>query len=197
MALAALAVILRFACKIHAGLDLGADDWLILATLITLIPAAVINIHGLVDHGLGRDIWTLPPDDITHVLRYFFIMSCLYFVITSFSKLAIICFYLRIFIQPSVQRMLWCSLAFTSLWGFSYLVAAIFQCRPISHFWNQWDGLHEGHCVSAHGIVWSHAAINIAVDVWILMIPMWGLRSLQLHWKKKVSVGLMFMVGIL
>lgn len=39
--------------------------------------------------------------------------------------------------------------------------------------------------------------MSIALDLWILAIPLWQLRSLKMHWKKKVGVALMFCVGTL
>lgn len=41
----------------------------------------------------------------------------------------------------------------------------------------------------------ARAAVSVALDVWMLAIPLSQLPGLKLHWKKKVSVGLMFFVG--
>lgn len=196
--IAALCVITRFAYKIFfAKLDLGLDDWLVLATVIAALPSAVITVHGMLGNGLGRDIWTLTSTQITHVLRYFYIMAWLYFTQVTLVKLSIIAFYMRIFPAKEVQRVLWGTFIFTVLWGVAFVLTAIFQCKPIHYFWTKWDGLHEGSCVSTNSISWANAAINIALDVWILGVPMWQLRELHLHWKKKVGVALMFCIGTL
>lgn len=39
--------------------------------------------------------------------------------------------------------------------------------------------------------------MSIALDVWMLAIPLWQLRGLKLHWKKKIGVAAMFIVGTL
>jgi hypothetical protein len=96
---------------------------------------------------------------------------------------------------PEVQRLLWGTVAFTLIWGIVYVIVAIFQCKPISYFWTHWDGMHEGSCLNINAITSSNAAISIVLDLWSLGIPLWQLRRLQLHWKKKVGVGLMFAVG--
>ena len=165
--------------------------------LLGAIPAAIIDTRGLVAHGLGRDIWTLSRDEITTVLMWFYVMAVLYFLVTALVKMSLIAFYLRIFPTRSTQRLLWGSFVFTAVWGLVYMIGAGVQCRPVSYFWTQWDGLHEGKCLDAHAIAWSNAAINIALDLWIIAVPLWELRSLQLHWKKKIGVALMFSVGIL
>lgn len=194
----ALFVITRFVYKIFfAKIDLGKDDWIVLATMISTTPSAIITVHGMTANGLGRDIWTLTATQITHVLRYFYIMAWLYFTQVMLVKLSFITFYMRIFPAKGVQRVLWATFIFTVLWGVAFILTAVFQCKPISYFWTKWDGLHEGTCLSTNAISWSNAAINIALDLWILAVPLWQLRELHLHWKKKIGVAFMFCIGTL
>ncbi|KAK2031714.1 CFEM domain-containing protein [Colletotrichum zoysiae] len=194
--MAAVCVSGRFAYKVFfAGLDVGWDDWFVLATLVAAMPSSVITVHGTTANGLGRDIWTLDPRQITNVLFYFYIMAWLYFLQAALVKLAIIFFYMRIFPARGVQRVLWGTAVFIIAWGAAFVLTAVFQCRPIHYFWTKWDGLHEGSCASANAVSWSNASISIALDLWMLAIPLWQLRSLKLHWKKKVGVVLMFVIG--
>lgn len=44
---------------------------------------------------------------------------------------------------------------------------------------------------------WANAGISIALDIWMLALPMTQLVNLNLHWKKKLSVAAMFGVGAL
>lgn len=46
-------------------------------------------------------------------------------------------------------------------------------------------------------VSWSSAGTSIALDPWILLFPLWQLRSLKLHGKEKVRVALMLCVGTL
>ena len=191
-------VAIRFVTMLRVvKLKLWLDDWLILVAMTSMIPSAFINVFGLARHGLGRDIWTLQPGEITKVLMYFHTMAWLYFLDTTLIKLSMISFYLRLFPSPGTKRLLWGTFALTSLWGTSFVLVAIFQCRPIAHFWRKWDGNYEGSCLNANAIAWSNAATNIALDVWILIVPLWKLRPLQMHWKKKCGVGFMFILGAL
>ena len=194
----ALFVIIRFGYKIFViKTDMGLDDWIILVAIISAVPSAYITANCTTVNGLGKDIWTLTPEQITDSIMYFYVLAVMYFAQTALVKLSITAFYMRIFPSRSTQRLLWGTFVLTVLWGFTYVITAIFQCTPVKHFWTQWDGVHEGRCLDANGIAWSNAAINIALDLWALAIPLWELRSLQLHWKKKVGVALMFCVGTL
>ncbi|CAG9941066.1 unnamed protein product [Clonostachys rosea f. rosea IK726] len=195
---AGLFVMLRFGYKLMiSNVALAMDDWLTLATMIVVIPNLIITINGTIPNGLGRDIWTLTPDQITTVIRFFFTTAVLYFALTTLVKLLFLSFYLKVFPTRVVQQILWGTFAITALWGVGFVFLTIFQCQPISYFWQKWDGLHDGTCLDANTIAWANASSGIALDVWILAIPLLQLRKLQLKWKKKIGVVLMFLVGAL
>lgn len=196
VSLAAAFVATRFWFKIFIGkMALGGDDWFSLAAVVAIIPSAFLLVYGLAANGIGRDIWTLEPQQITNALMYFHISACLYFVDTALVKLSMICFYLRIFPARTTRWWLLGTVMSTTIWTTIFVLVTIFQCRPVSYFWTQWNGMQSGSCLDANAIAWSHASINIALDVWILAVPLWELRALQLHWRKKMAVALMFCVG--
>ncbi|KAH7142161.1 CFEM domain-containing protein [Dactylonectria macrodidyma] len=196
--IAGVFVVIRFACKIFVGsLSLGLDDWLVLLAMITVVPTTIITVTGMTASGLGKDIWTLTADQITNTLRYLWITGLFYFIQSPLVKLAIIAFFLRIFPSQGVQRLLWATFILNTLWGFACILGLIFQCKPTSYFWTGWDGLHEGSCHNPSGGSWVNGSISIAFDIWILAIPLWQLRTLNLHWKKKAGVAVMFCVGAL
>jgi hypothetical protein len=190
-------VLLRFFSKYIAGSELGLDDWFIAITLGVGIPSSVLTVHGIISNGIGRDIWTLTPKQITDFVHVFYAMEILYFAQVAFLKLSLLFFYLRIFPGDMVRRLLWGTVFLDICFGMLFVLIAIFQCRPISYYWNNWDGEHQGSCLNVNGLGWSNAVISIALDGWMLALPISQLVSLQLHWKKKVAVSLMFLVGTL
>ncbi|KAJ4149932.1 hypothetical protein LMH87_010705 [Akanthomyces muscarius] len=193
--ISALFVIQRFAYKLWAGLDFGWDDWFCLITILSGIPATVFNAHWLPQNGMGRDVWTLTPSQITKFGLGFYVIEVLYFQQVATLKLSLLFFYVRIFPSRSVRRLLWGTVAFVSIWGSVYVFLGIFQCTPIHYFWMKWDGIHAGHCMDINALGWSNAGMSIATDLWMLAIPMWQLKTLQLDWRRKVGVGMMFGVG--
>ncbi|KAF2226021.1 CFEM domain-containing protein [Elsinoe ampelina] len=198
-ALAALAlvfVVIRFVTKLFiVKAELGWDDWSVLATLVAAAPSAFITPYGMIPNGLGRDMWTLTANQIYTVIEYFYIMAWLYFLQITLLKLSLLFFYLRVFPRTEIRRLLWGTIVFVSVWGLSFVLIAVFQCRPIHYFWTKWDGLHKGTCLSANKVSWANAGFSIALDLWILAIPMWEIRQLKMHWKKKIGVAVMFGVG--
>lgn len=67
-AISGAVILMRLAFKLLiAKTGFGLDDWFILATILVGVPSSVITSEGLVPNGLGRDIWTLKPQQITNV----------------------------------------------------------------------------------------------------------------------------------
>ncbi|KAL7939382.1 putative PTH11-type G-protein coupled receptor protein [Trichoderma chlorosporum] len=188
-------VLQRLAYKLWAKLGLGPDDWMALATVILGIPSTTISAHGVTKPGLGRDIWTLQPAEITRFGLFFWIMESFYFAEVAMLKLSVLLFYIRIFPSPGVRRLLWGTFIFTTLYGIAFTLVAVFQCTPVKFYWEKWDGLHKGKCLDNNSIAWTNAAISIAIDIWVLVIPLWQLRSLNLDWRRKLGVGVMFCLG--
>ncbi len=194
-----LFVLQRFAFKIFSRLDIHLDDWFTLLTTLVGVPATVINRYGLPPNGIGRDVWTLTDQQITNFGRFFYVMEVIYFTQVGLLKLALLFFYIRIFSSTaeSVRALLWATTVFTAGFGIAFIVAAVFQCDPISFFWTKWDGEHQGRCMSINAIAWSNAAISIALDVWMLAIPISQLKQLRLSWRKKAGASIMFCTGAL
>lgn len=187
----------RFAFKIYTKLDLGLDDWFTLGAIVLSIPQTVITLAGVSANGLGHDIWTLPFSKIYNFAKNIMIMEVFYFAQITVLKLAMLFFYLRIFPSSGVRRLLWGTIIANTIYGISFVIAGIFQCKPISYFWHIWDGEHQGRCLNQNAIGWSNAAISIALDFWMLAIPLHQIRHLNLNWKRKVAVGSMFLIGSL
>ncbi|KAF5657713.1 integral membrane protein PTH11 [Fusarium heterosporum] len=188
--------LVRFAAKFLCKVSLGMDDLFILVTILAAIPCMVIPPYGLAPNGLGTDIWTLTPTQITNLGHYFYILEILYFLVQVPLKLSFLFFYLEIFPSKRVQRALWVTVGLTAAFGFTFIIVTIFQCRPISYFWTKWDMEPSGTCLSIGGIVLSSSIINIALDLWILAIPLSQMNKTNLDWRKSVGIGVMFSIGI-
>ncbi|KAI3399602.1 hypothetical protein diail_6241 [Diaporthe ilicicola] len=172
-----------------------ADDWAILATLCLGVPGTVVLCTQSVPNGSGKDVWTVPFNQIDEFGKWFFFMEVQYFVDLAVLKLSLLLFYLRIFPSTTIKRLLWGTVVFVGVYGVVFAIAALVQCQPLHFFWTKWDGQHQGHCVNVNAIGWANAGISIALDFWMLALPLSQLQGLQLHWKKKIGVTLMFFVG--
>lgn len=190
-------VVARLVFKKFVVKSLSCDDWVMIVTAISATPTAAMAVYGKSNNNLGHDMWTLTVDQITHTLKCFYFTIITYFITTSLVKLTFVTFYIRIFPSVHTRRVLWGTCILICLNAVAFVLVGVFQCTPINAYWARWTEPETRHCIDLNAIAWSNAAINIALDLWILAIPLWELRRLQLHWKKKIGVGLMFSVGAL
>lgn len=178
--------------------ELGQDDWVMMLAMIIGIVCTVINVDGLTKHGLGKDVWTLQPDTLVEFGKFFYSMEVLYLAEMSLIKLSLSLFYLHIFPGSAIRRMIWATVIANIACAIIFVIAGIVQCMPIEYFWLRYvDSNSKGHCININTFGWTHAAISIAIDIWMIAIPFSQLGKLNLHWKKKIGVIVMFLTGFL
>ncbi|KAH0497896.1 hypothetical protein TgHK011_005178 [Trichoderma gracile] len=175
---------------------LGVDDWIIFASIIVAVPGTVLNQVGLVDHGIGMDIWTLQPSELPTFAKFFFIMELIYIVQMALVKLSLSVFYLYVFPGHKIRRLLIGTAVFNVVFGVVFVVAALTQCIPLHYYWAQYfDDPPQGKCFDLNKFAWANAGLGLAVDVWLIILPMSQVRKLKLHWKKKIGIIIMLTLG--
>ncbi|KIX09440.1 uncharacterized protein Z518_00520 [Rhinocladiella mackenziei CBS 650.93] len=194
-AVALVVFVVRICAKfIVPAASIGYDDFNIAVAMVRSRKIMLISTP-VANNGFGKDIWTIPFDSITLILKIYFIDEVLYITIISTTKLAILCFYLRVFPEKNFRRVAFCTMAMTVGYMIAFILVSVFQCRPVSLAWTHWDGEHEGVCNNVNAQGWAAAAINIALDLVILIMPLRLISKLNLHWKKKVQIMIMLSVG--
>ncbi|KKA29952.1 hypothetical protein TD95_005299 [Thielaviopsis punctulata] len=191
----ALFIAARFAYRIYAHDTITIDDWLSLVAFFASIPGSIINIVLLKPNGMGQDVWRLTIDQISKFFHYFFVIELLYFAHLGLLKTILLFFYLRIFPTPKVRKLLIGTIVFNIIFTITFICLGVFQCSPVNYFWMQWYGKIEGSCPRINSTAWSHASIGVTLDLWMLALPLSQLRHLKMHWKKKLGVASMFVVG--
>lgn len=178
---------------------LALDDWLVLLTALVGVPCVGVLLAGLNTHGLGRDAWALPPGHVAAFARYFYVVEIMYLVTITLVRLTLTIFYLDIFSARRARLLLWATVVFHVASAVAFVVKVILQCLPVEHNWTRFDDVvdrrREGRCVNIYASTWANAALGVAVDLWLLAIPLTQLKRLNLHWKKKVGATLMFIAG--
>ncbi|KAI1420435.1 hypothetical protein F5Y12DRAFT_773085 [Xylaria sp. FL1777] len=177
-------------------LPLGWDDYLL---TVGVILGAVLNFvcYPMVQHGMGKDFWSLTSPNIDVTLELLYLAEIFYFPSEMFTQLSILAFYRRVFAQTSnlLQRGSIVLMVFVVLFGVTNTLVIIFQCTPISFFWTGWSGETTGKCIDINVFSWARAAIEIAVDIAIISLPFRDVIRTQLSWKMKVQVFIMFALG--
>lgn len=178
---------------------LRAADWTVIAAVPCGLATVALTIFGLTAHGLGVDIWGLTVPQATNFGRYFFVVQILYVLLITLIKLSLTLFYLSIFFGRTILILLWATVGFHIAGALAFCIGIVFQCNPIRYQWERYSYAYnmsvEGHCFNINAAGWAHAAISVALDIWMLAIPLSQIRKLRLHWKKKLGAALMFFTG--
>jgi hypothetical protein len=83
------------------------------------------------------------------------------------------------------------------LYGTALVLASIFQCIPVRAAWMGWDGTAPARCIDANVLGWASGAINITLDVIVLLLPLPGLTKLVMPRERKIHILLIFGLGFL
>jgi hypothetical protein len=81
--------------------------------------------------------------------------------------------------------------------GTTFIFVSIFQCIPVQAAWKRWDRTVQARCVSANSVGWANGAINIILDIVILVLPLPELTKLSMSKERKIHVILVFSLGSL
>jgi hypothetical protein len=173
----------------------GADDWVMLAAVVASIPLTVVS-YLFAARGLGQDLWMVPFDNITFVLKMYYYSEILYLVVVFLTKISICCFYLRVFPKHALRVRVYTVIGLTVASACAFIPVTIFQCTPIPGAWLRWDGTYKAECRDVMVQALWGAIVSIALDIAIIILPMPELWGLNLSLRRKVGVMLMFAVGL-
>ncbi|CAI6332785.1 unnamed protein product [Periconia digitata] len=192
---ALLAFILRVFARLPVfGRTWGPDDWVMTATIIIVIPLTICA-YLLNELGLGKDMYVVPFDNITKILEIFYVTELLYLTSISLTKISMLLFYLRIFPDKRLRRIIYFTIALCVMYLIAFVTATALQCIPIRIAWEHWDGEHHGKCINLNADAWASAGVNIVLDIIVMALPMKQLKNLTMSPLRKLAVMVMFLGG--
>ncbi|KAH5416452.1 hypothetical protein HBI46_120590 [Parastagonospora nodorum] len=178
VSLAFTATVLRVyvrTCLVNA---FGWDDAFMVFALGSHIMFATCAIGGI-HWGTGRHMNTLSNEEIFMAMRYWWLCYIGYCLAMITSKVSIGLFLLRVTIKPMHKWIIYAAMAISVFTGAVFFFVTVFQCTPISYFWNK----HEpGYCVPIDviiGLTFLYSACAIISDFTFAILPIfvvWGLN---------------------
>ncbi|KAI0140466.1 hypothetical protein GGR57DRAFT_509450 [Xylariaceae sp. FL1272] len=189
-------VLLRVAARLVSKAQFWYDDYFNFAAFLTMSIYTLTDLF-LANRGFGVDIWAVPQQNISYLLRAFLIASILYLITRGLIRVSILLFYKRIFRTPRATEIITWTLAVNVAFTFAAFFPILFQCSPVDYLWLQWDGTHKGRCIHFRTFVWIVTSLGIVLDFWAVFIASVFVARLQLPWRKKILVSSMFAVGLI
>ncbi|KAI1860263.1 hypothetical protein JX265_005824 [Neoarthrinium moseri] len=178
-----------------SGMQLGWDDWAIIASYVVL-TAVSIGAELMVVFGLGKDMWTLEDTNITIVLILFYIAEFAYVIESTITKVSILLLYLRIFPDRQFRKYVYALMIVMGLFCVAFVVTLLTYCVPFDYTWMRWDNQNTGTCINMNAQTYTCAALNIVLDLLIFFLPIPQLFKLDLSMKKKIGIIFTFLVGL-
>ncbi|KIL85179.1 hypothetical protein FAVG1_11608 [Fusarium avenaceum] len=181
--------------KVYRFTRWGVDDYLIIvASVFTAIQCSMMV--AMTYEGLGHNIWTLDGGSITKFFTYLLVVEFAYVLSLCLIKVSILWFFYRTFPGIVFQRVVIWTIAFNILSAVIICVFAGCQGFPTEPTQQGWKDKHSGFSLDIQALVISHAAINVALDIWMFILPLTQLYHIGLKTRKKIGVILIFGVGI-
>ncbi|KAF1929862.1 uncharacterized protein M421DRAFT_37861, partial [Didymella exigua CBS 183.55] len=194
VAIAAVFVGARLLQRLVKRSGLGTDDYMIIAALIFSGLLSLTECQAVV-YGYGRRWRTLEADTRMIARKWFYGANIVYKVVLMFNKISIASLYYRIFAVSSNSFRVACHVmnAWIVASSLAFIIATIFQCTPISAFW---DRSIPGFRCFKNELWWiSYATIQISTDFALLLLPIPKIVKLSMGRAEKLGICLIFGTG--
>lgn len=111
-------------------------------------------------------------------------------------KLSILMLYHFIFATRKFRRACIAVAGLCLVWFFVTLFLGLFQCKPISGAWDISLLLSgQAQCFTYGNYMIGYELTNVLLDITILALPLWVIKTLHLPPSRKVLVGSIFVLG--
>ncbi|KAL6695394.1 WD40-repeat-containing domain protein [Trichoderma pleuroticola] len=121
-----------------------------------------------------------------------YIFSHFYDIAIAFTKLSILALYYRIFITRKFRLIVLGTACFVCVWVIVMEVTLGLGCRPIKAWW----GEAKGRCINKEAFTYFTNVTNMITDLWVFLMPIPVILGLQAAKEKRITLCLMFGVGM-
>lgn len=193
--LATILVPMRFWARHITGARVGADEWLVLGSLVGAYWTLALTVLAVVKGAMGQTLimaFLWAPNSAFDLLYYVFIFQFSYLVSSQLVKLAVLVFYWRTLPSDLIRRGFKVLVVMCAFWSVAALILGIIQCEPVRYFWLRGDGYCRfDSSLYAVGI----AIPNTIIDIAIATLPLRDILQLRIGFWRKVGVLLILCIG--
>ncbi|KAF9885399.1 hypothetical protein FE257_012921 [Aspergillus nanangensis] len=192
MFVALVVIAARIACRWYVMKNEGLDDWC--ALLATIIAIGMVVCMGIgVSNGTGKMEYDRSVDEVD-LAKIRLATQILYTLSSSFIKISILLLYRRLF--PNLRWFIFITIAFLAAMSIAFILAAVFQCNPVSKLFSPLEQDHVVSCFPPLAFWCDVSATFLATDLWIFLLPVWTVIRLQMSRRKKCIVMGLFGLGL-
>jgi hypothetical protein len=195
LALTIIIVMLRLTARLVRQLNFWWDDMLAVCSLAGCIAftSSTLSQKPL---GLGKQIWSVPQENITPFLYLAYVHFPIYAATLLCIRVCIILFCIRLFGRT---KLLLGALILQFIISTPFIIAVCLVCIPPKTFWEDWDDSspEPKQCFDFKASVFAGAGVSTILDIGIMLLVVPYLRKLNIDLKKKIQISAMFFLGII
>ncbi|KAI1479323.1 hypothetical protein F4774DRAFT_418908 [Daldinia eschscholtzii] len=186
------ATVLRFKARRLQRAKLLADDWWM---LVSWILAFFCSINVWVFGSLtGLNYYKIDPLRGTMLsLQCLYVASILTLPALTAVKIAVLLFYNRVFATPKFKIAVWTLICILFCWCIIFVFLTAMQSDPVDSAWQPNTGTFR-YDITAVG--YAQVGSSIALDFLVLCFPLPVISRLHMAFARKMSVVLIFWLGI-
>lgn len=170
-------------------------DLMILASIFSW--AFIVITIMAVNHGLGSHIEVVLLRGERNLIEYAQIVwmsSIFYNCCLGFIKTSVLALYARLG-DPSLRRLALIMIGVVGCQASANVLTCIFQCNPVAAAWDL--SITNKTCVNINAFYLANAALNIVTDLLAYALPIRLVLKLQMPFKQKIILCVMFFLGLL
>ncbi|KAI4270406.1 MAG: hypothetical protein LQ337_006703 [Flavoplaca oasis] len=170
--IASLSVVWRFGLRLQTR-TFGADDYVMIPALLLYVGwtamAGYVNLHA----GVGKPLWEITLGEYSVWFKRIFVTNS----------------------QARIKYAIWLLLALQLVYLVVYSILPAFICRPL---YKAWHPLERPNYFNDWYYYYTQVALystSMAFDAILLVFPLYPVMKLQLPFKKRIGVSVLFMMG--
>ncbi|KAI5239704.1 hypothetical protein E4T43_06562 [Aureobasidium subglaciale] len=196
--LSSILVIVHIISRRTAKAAIWWDDGLLWSGSFMALVMSALFIHGA-QLGLGEYEEQVSSSQLESIFKILFTNNLIHLWALAAIKASLLLFFNRMFASSNntLRWTVYSSLCLIFIWVITFTAISIFQCTPVSFFW---DSGITGQCITSNwtsrtAIAICDTAFNLATDFLCLMAPFQVLRKLQLPAGKKAGLAAVYLLG--
>ncbi|KAL3496302.1 hypothetical protein BJX62DRAFT_193864 [Aspergillus germanicus] len=183
--LSIITVAMRCFVRLYIVRAFGWDDGLMVIALALFIVLAILCMIGPLA-GIGHKMSEFDTlTSLRDALLVWWLGQMLYLWASAVAKIAIALALLRLAVKRVYRIMLWTIIAIVIAIGLVFWLVLLFDCQPISYFWERVTLVAHGKCLSTDVlliIAYLYSGFTIVCDFALGILPaclIWGLQMTQ------------------
>ncbi|CAJ0554972.1 Ff.00g134850.m01.CDS01 [Fusarium sp. VM40] len=196
--LATILLVCRLVSRKITHVSLWWDDYFAMASWFAASLYFSFAMYWTFKMGLGhaKEDLSLPAESVEQYARFgLFMAELLYATSLGFSKLAILGFYWRLFSVSNIRLGIYILQGSTVIWLTIRTFMTIFHCVPVEAYWNH--NIKNAVCnVDPAKFMFGTTLVHLFLEIAVLSLPVFQVKSLKLRMGQKIAVVAMFMFGI-